>query len=155
MGHNRTLLSLLSTVLALALSATLAACGQKATNPTDGATTTTLAQGSSPEEGKITFSLVVDATEAEAGVLFDEPVTAEEGTTVYQALVDTELPLQVDTSAGGVFVQGIGDVVAQDGKAGWLLTVNGELSAVGADQAKIADGDVIEWKYYADAASAL
>jgi hypothetical protein len=97
----------------------------------------------------------IDATEADQGILYDGGGTVEKGTTVYQALIDADLPLAVDSSSGSAYVYGIGNAIADDGKAGWLFFVNGAMPSVGADKVEIADGDAIEWKYYADATKAM
>lgn len=99
----------------------------------------------------------IDATEADLGVLYDGGGTVEKGTTVYQALIDADLPLAVDSSSGSAYVYGIGNAIVTDKTptAGWLFTVNGEMPSVGADKVEIADGDVIVWTYYADASKAM
>ena len=96
--------------------------------------------------------LKVDATDADKGMLYDGGGTVEKGVTVYEALVDTGLDLNVNSSSGTVYVDGINGVVAsQTGpNAGWLFTVNGETPSVGADALQISDGDEIVWKFYKD-----
>ena len=109
------------------------------------------ASSTAVEADEAFYSLKVDATEAGEGVLFDGMGIAEKGETVYQVLVDANLPLAVDNSSGSATVYGIGNAIADDGKAGWLFTVNGEAPSVGADKLEVNDGDVIEWTYHADA----
>ena len=98
------------------------------------------------------YTLKVDATDADKGVLFDGSATAEKGATVYQALVDSGLDLTVSNSSGTVYVDGISGVVASEtgANAGWLFTVNGETPSVGADGLQINDGDAIVWTFYKD-----
>lgn len=103
----------------------------------------------------VSCTIVVDATEADEGILYDQETTVATGTTVYQALAETGLSLEVDSMSGMTYIYGIGDVIADDGSAAWMFTVNGEVAPVGADQTEIADGDVVEWKYYKDATMAM
>ena len=88
-------------------------------------------------------------------MLFDDSGVAAKGATVYQVLVDTGLPLVVDSSSGSAYVTGIGNAIVNDSKAGWLFTVNGEMSSVAADKLEVSDGDEIVWTYYADATKAM
>ena len=180
MNRNSKLLSILAVVFALALSMALAGCGQQASSSAasasadsasasaaasesasasaaasesaSSASASSAASSASAAADQVSYTLVIDATEADQGILFDEAGTAAKGTTVYQALVETELPLEVDSSS---YVSGIGNAIANDGKAGWMFTVNGEMPSVGADKVEIADGDSIEWKYYKDASKAM
>ena len=171
MNRNSKLLSILAVAFALALSMTLAGCGQQASSSAASASASSASASAAASESvsaasaasdsvssasaaanQVSYTLVIDATEADQGILFDEAGTAAKGTTVYQALVETELPLEVDSSS---YVSGIGNAIANDGKAGWMFTVNGEMPSVGADKVEIADGDSIEWKYYKDASKAM
>ena len=170
MNRNSKLLSILAVAFALALSMALAGCGQQASSSAasasassasasaaasesaSSASASSAASSASAAADQVSYTLVIDATEADQGILFDEVGTTAKGTTVYQALVNTELPLEVDSSS---YVSGIGNAVANDGKAGWMFTVNGEMPSVGADKVEIADGDSIEWKYYKDASKAM
>ena len=173
MNRNSKLLSILAVAFALALSMALAGCGQQASSSAasasadsassanasaaasesaSAASASSAASSASAAANQVSYTLVIDATEADQGILFDEAGTAAKGTTVYQALVETERPLEVDSSS---YVSGIGNAIANDGKAGWMFTVNGEMPSVGADKVEIADGDSIEWKYYKDASKAM
>lgn len=178
MNRNSKLLSILAVAFALALSMALSGCGQQASSSAASASASSASASAAASESvsaasdsassasasassassasaaanQVSYTLVIDATEADQGILFDEAGTAAKGTTVYQALVETELPLEVDSSS---FVSGIGNAIANDGKAGWMFTVNGEMPSVGADKVEIADGDSIEWKYYKDASKAM
>ena len=175
MNRNSKLLSILAVAFALALSMALAGCGQQASSSAASASASSASASAAASESasaasasassasasassasaaanQVSYTLVIDATEADQGILFDEAGTAAKGTTVYQALVETELPLEVDSSS---YVSGIGNAIANDGKAGWMFTVNGEMPSVGADKVEIADGDSIEWKYYKDASKAM
>lgn len=103
----------------------------------------------------VSCTIIVDATEADEGILYDQESTVAAGTTVYQALAETGLSLEVDSMSGMTYIYGIGDVIADEGSAAWMFAVNGEAAPVGADQTEIADGDVVEWKYYKDATMAM
>lgn len=128
----------------------LAGCGQQATQTATDSKETSSAATSDAQE--ITYTLKVDATEANKGMLYDNVVTTKPGSTVYMALIDTGLKLKVDNSSGGVYVDGIGDVVASatSPNAGWLFTVNGEAPNTDADKVQVADGDVIVWTFTTD-----
>ena len=178
MNRNSKLLSILAVTFALALSMALSGCGQQASSSAASASASSASASAAASESasaasdsasaasasassassasaaanQVSYTLVIDATEADQGILFDEAGTAAKGTTVYQALVETELPLEVDSSS---YVSGIGNAIANDGKAGWMFTVNGEMPSVGADKVEIVDGDSIEWKYYKDASKAM
>ena len=181
MNRNSKLLSILAVAFALALSMALSGCGQQASSSAASASASSASASAAASESasaasaasdsassasasassassasaaanQVSYTLVIDATEADQGILFDEAGTAAKGTTVYQALVETELPLEVDSSS---YVSGIGNAIANDGKAGWMFTVNGEMPSVGADKVEIVDGDSIEWKYYKDASKAM
>ncbi|MBR0406006.1 MAG: DUF4430 domain-containing protein [Eggerthellaceae bacterium] len=173
MNRNSKRLSILAVAFALAFSVALAGCGQQASSSAasdsassesasaaasesaSAASESASSASASSDVNEITFTMTVDATEAGKGMLYDGGGTVEKGVTVYQALVDTGLDLNVDSSSGSAYVSGIGDIIANDGKAGWMFTVNGEMPSVGADKLEIADGDAIEWKYYEDASKAM
>lgn len=145
------LLSTLSVIVSLAL----VGCVQQAPSPQGTSAGTEGTSTSAPkvsEKDVVSFSLKVDATQADKGMLYDKDVTAEEGTTVYDALVDTGLDLAVDSSSGSVYVDGIGGVIGSQtsSTAGWLYTVNGEVPMVGADSQKIEEGDQVVWTFYPD-----
>ena len=108
-------------------------------------------------DDEVTFTMKIDASDADKGLLYDSAVSAKKGATVYDALIDTGLDLSVVSSSGSTYVDGIEGVVASEvgPNAGWMFTVNGEMPSVGADKVEIADGDSIEWKYYKDASKAM
>ena len=129
----------------------ISGCGQQASQTaTDSDKTVSTAATSDAQE--ITYTLKVDGTAADKGMLFDKVVSAKQGTTVYMALVDTGLKLKVDNSSGVVYVDGIDDVVASttSPNAGWLFTVNGEAPNTDAGKVQIANGDVVVWTFTTD-----
>lgn len=144
MKRGSKFVSALVVAMMLAFSLMIAGCGQQESGDA----------AADSGEG-VSYTLIVDATEADEGILYDQEATVAAGTTVYQALAETGLSLEVDSMSGMTYVYGIGDVVADDGSAAWMFTVNGEAAPVGADQTEIADGDVVEWKYYKDATMAM
>ena len=128
----------------------ISGCGQQATQAATDSGTTSPAATSDAQE--ITYTLKIDATAADKGMLYDGTVSAKSGTTVYAALIDTGLKLKVDNSSGGVYVDGIDGVFASttSPNAGWLFTVNGEAPNTDASKVQIANGDVVAWTFTAD-----
>ncbi len=110
------------------------------------------APASEPASDEVSYTITIDASDADKGVLYEASSTAKKGATVYDALVDTGLDLTVASSSGSTYVDGIDGVVASEvgPNAGWMFTVNGEMPSVGADALEIADGDQIEWTFTAD-----
>ena len=129
----------------------LAGCGQQATQTATGSGDSSNTTATSDAQ-EVTYTLRVDATAADKGMLYDSVVSTKPGTTVYAALIDTGLKLKVDNSSGGVYVDGIDGVVASttSPNAGWLFTVNGEAPNTDASKVQIANGDVIAWTFTAD-----
>ena len=147
---SRTSNSCFIVALLFSLMLVISGCGQQATqSATDSGTASSAATSEAQE---ITYTLKVDATAANKGMLYDGVVSTKPGTTVYMALVDTGLKLKVDNSSGGVYVDGIDDVVASttSPNAGWLFTVNGEAPNTDAGKVQIANGDVVAWTFTTD-----
>lgn len=126
--------------LALALAGMLAGCGQGSS-------------GSAGSAGTISISLKVDATEGDMDVIFDSTMPVKEDATVYDALIESGLNLDVGSMSGSVYIDGIGGLVASKTSplSGWLYAVNGEVPSVGADSYVLKDGDEIVWTFYKDA----
>lgn len=133
------------------LALALAGCGQQAAQTATGSGEASSAAATSDDQ-EITYTLKVDATAADKGMLYDSVVSTKPGATVYSALIDTGLTLKVNDSSGGVYVDGIEDVVASQTSpnAGWLFTVNGEAPDTDASKVQIANGDVVAWTFTAD-----
>ena len=133
-------------VLAIALMGAFVGCSQ-------GASSTSAASS----EGTISVNLKVDATDYDAGILYDGDITIEEGKTIYDALIASELDLDVGSMSGSVYIDGIGGIVASKvaPTSGWLFTVNGETSNVGVDSYTLKDGDKIVFTFYKDAMSQM
>lgn len=147
---HRTFRSCIVVAIFFSLVLATSGCGQQATQTTSDSGTTSAT--SKMDEQEVTYTLKVDATEANKGMLYDGEVSAKSGTTVYMALVDTGLNLKVNNSSGGVYVDGIEGVVASETSpnAGWLFTVNGETPNTDAGKVQIANDDVIVWSFTAD-----
>ena len=120
--------------------------------PAAASTSATSASATEPAADEVSYTITIDASDADKGLLFEGIGTAKKGATVYDVLIDTELDLSVITSSGSTYVDGIADVVASEvgPNAGWLFTVNGESPHVGADAYQISDGDEIVWKFTSD-----
>ena len=147
---SRTSKSCAIVVVLLSFVLAISGCGQQATQTATGSGDSTSAATSDAQE--VTYTLKIDATAADKGMLYDDVVSTKPGTTVYTALIDMGLKLKVDNSSGSVYVDGIGDVVASETSpnAGWLFTVNGEAPNTDASKIQIADGDVVVWTFTAD-----
>ncbi len=147
---HRTFRSCIVVAIFFSLVLATSGCGQQATQTTSDSGTTSAT--SKMDEQEVTYTLKVDATEANKGMLYDGELSAKSGTTVYMALVDTGLKLKVNNSSGGVYVDGIEGVVASETSPnnGWLFTVNGETPNTDAGKVQIANDDVIVWSFTAD-----
>ena len=147
---GRTSKSCIMVAVFLSFVLAISGCGQQASQTADSDKTASTAATSDAQE--ISYTLKVDGTAVDKGMLFDKVVSAKQGTTVYMALVDTGLKLKVDNSSGGVYVDGIDDVVASTTRpnAGWLFTVNGEAPNTDAGKMQIANGDVVVWTFTTD-----
>ncbi len=120
--------------------------------PAAASTSAASAPATEPAADEVSYTMTIDASDADKGLLFEGVGTAKKGATVYDVLIDTGLDLSVITSSGSTYVDGIADVVASEvgPNAGWLFTVNGESPNVGADAYQISDGDEIVWKFTSD-----
>ena len=120
--------------------------------PAAASTSAASAPATEPAADEVSYTITIDASDADKGLLFEGVGTAKKGATVYDVLIDTGLDLSVITSSGSTYVDGIADVVASEvgPNAGWLFTVNGESPNVGADAYQISDGDEIVWKFTSD-----
>ena len=168
MNKQTKLLSIIVVAFALALMFALAGCGQQASSSSAAAssksasasaastsaasTSATSASATEPAADEVAFTMTIDASDADKGVLYEANSTAKKGATVYDALIDTGLDLTITSSSGSTYVDGIEGVVASEvgPNAGWMFTVNGEMPSVGADALEITDGDQIEWTFTSD-----
>ena len=64
-----------------------------------------------------------------------------------KAAGDNNIPLEIKTESFGSYVDSLDGLKGgTDGKY-WMYSVNGKEASVGADQYKLAEGDVAEWKF--------
>ena len=133
-------------------SAASTSAAAASTSASAAAASTSAASASAAAADEVAFTMKIDATDADKGVLYEASSTAKKGATVYEALIDTGLDLTVTTSSGTTYIDGIEGIVASEvgPNAGWLFTVNGESPNVGADAYQIADGDEIVWTFTSD-----
>ena len=155
MNKQSKLLSIIVAACAFALMFALAGCGQQASSSAAASSASASASDASASAAaadEIAFTMKIDASDADKGVLYEASSTAKKGATVYDALIDTGLDLTVTTSSGTTYIDGIEGIVASEvgPNAGWLFTVNGESPNVGADAYQIADGDEIVWTFTSD-----
>ena len=160
MNKQSKLLSIIVAACAFALMFALAGCGQQASSSAAASSASASASAASASAtsasaaaaDEVAFTMKIDASDADKGVLYEASSTAKKGATVYEALIDTGLDLTVTTSSGTTYVDGIEGVVASEvgPTAGWLFTVNGESPNVGADAYQIADGDEVVWTFTSD-----
>lgn len=76
--------------------------------------------------------------------------SATNAATVFDALdqitKNNNIPLSVKEYSFGKMVESIGNETNSTDNA-WIFYVNGKSADKGADQFKLSDGDIIEWKY--------
>ncbi len=106
--------------------------------------------------GSVTVSIRCDTVAGRAahipadGVILPEtsfPIA--QGDTALTILNEAARAHGILMEVGGGYVSGISNVFEFDfgDLSGWLFFVNGQEASVGSDQVKLADGDVIEWRY--------
>lgn len=104
---------------------------------------------SANQETTIQTSLQIDRQDGSTvkvfGVKMEKDSTAL--SQLQKAAVDNNITIEVKTSDFGSYVDSLDGLKGgTDGKY-WLYSVNGKEAAVGADQYKLAEGDVAEWKF--------
>ena len=174
MSRNSKLVSVFAAACVFALMFALAGCGQQTSSSAAASSSasassasasaaSTSASGAAADAAsasasgaaavdEVAFTLKIDASDVDKGILYDAPTIAKKGDTVYDALIDTGLDLTVVSSSGSTYIDGIEGIVASETgpNAGWLFTVNGEIPSVGAESVEIADGDEIIWTFLSD-----
>lgn len=74
----------------------------------------------------------------------------KDGTALEQlqkAADENNIPLGIKTESFGSYVDSLDGLKGgTDGKY-WMYSVNGKTAEVGADQYKLAEGDVVEWRF--------
>lgn len=157
-GASRIASIVVTVMLACTMAMAFAGCSQPAGDSSSASADSSAAASSaneqsteaaSAEDAEVAYTLKIDASAVDEGYLFDGSETAAAGTTVYEALIATGLDLEVKSSSGSVYVDGIDGVVGSkvSSTSGWMYAVNGEWPDVGADQCVIKDGDLIEWTF--------
>lgn len=64
-----------------------------------------------------------------------------------KAAADNNIAIEIKTESFGSYVDSLDGLKGgTDGKY-WMYSVNGKTAEVGADQYKLAEGDVVEWKF--------
>ncbi len=88
------------------------------------------------------------------GVILRETIfEIEDGDTVYDILTEAarkyQIQIENDGNASIVYISGIQYLYEFDfgDLSGWVYTVNGERTSVGAGEYKLRDGDAIAWQY--------
>lgn len=103
----------------------------------------------SNQETAIQTSLQIDRQDGSTVKVFS--VKMEKDSTalaqLQKAAVDNNIIIEVKTESFGSYVDSLDGLKGgTDGKY-WLYSVNGKEAAVGADQYKLAEGDVAEWRF--------
>lgn len=130
--------------LAIALMSAFVGCSQATSGGSSGSSA-----------AAISVNLKADATDYDAGILYDGDISLNEGASVYDALIESGLDLDVGSMSGSVYIDGISGIVASKVSpiSGWLYTVNGKMPSVAADAYTLEDGDEVVWTFYKDALS--
>ncbi|TAN57156.1 DUF4430 domain-containing protein [Patescibacteria group bacterium] len=98
---------------------------------------------------QIQTSLQIDRQDSSTVKVFS--VKMEKDSTALAQLqkvaADNNIPLEIKTESFGSYVDSLDGLKGgTDGKY-WMYSVNGKTAEVGADQYKLAEGDVAEWKF--------
>ena len=94
-----------------------------------------------------------DYIPADGTVLAETEVRVEPGASVYEQLVaacrEGGVQLESDGTSGVPYISGIGYIYEMEfGElSGWMFKVNGVFSSVGAGEARLVEGDLVEWIY--------
>ncbi|MCL2808043.1 MAG: DUF4430 domain-containing protein [Coriobacteriia bacterium] len=148
-------------VLCLALTVVvmlglLAACSSAPT-PSAGQETPSAGQ----EAGTITVSLTISCIEAvkvgnktaesisDKGIVYEGVLELTQGSTVYDALVASEVPLASQTSSMGIYLTALGGLAGGEvgEMSGWVFSVNDVGGETSSDNHLLNDGDNIVWNY--------
>ena len=101
------------------------------------------------QETAIQTSLQIDRQDGSTVKVFS--VKMEKDSTalaqLQKAAADNNIAIEIKTSDFGSYVDSLDGLKGgTDGKY-WMYSVNGKTAEVGADQYKLAEGDVAEWKF--------
>lgn len=105
--------------------------------------------GAVNQDAKIQTSLQIDRQDGSTVKVFS--VKMEKDSTalaqLQKAAVDNAVVIDIKTSDFGSYVDMLDGLKGGTDEKYWLYSVNGKEAAVGADQYKLAEGDVAEWKF--------
>lgn len=105
--------------------------------------------GAVNQDAKIQTSLQIDRQDGSTVKVFS--VKMEKDSTalaqLQKAAVDNAIVIDIKTSDFGSYVDMLDGLKGGTDEKYWLYSVNGKEAAVGADQYKLAEGDVAEWKF--------
>lgn len=101
------------------------------------------------QEATIQTSLQIDRQDGSTVKVFS--VKMEKDSTalaqLQKAAADNNIAIEVKTESFGSYVDSLDGLKGgTDGKY-WMYSVNGKTAEVGADQYKLAEGDVAEWRF--------
>lgn len=101
------------------------------------------------QETAIQTSLQIDRQDGSTVKVFS--VKMEKDSTalaqLQKAAADNNIAIEIKTESFGSYVDSLDGLKGgTDGKY-WMYSVNGKTAEVGADQYKLAEGDVVEWKF--------
>jgi len=101
------------------------------------------------QEATIQTSLQIDRQDGSTVKVFS--VKMEKDSTalgqLQKAAGDNNIPLEIKTESFGSYVDSLDGLKGgTDGKY-WMYSVNGKEASVGADQYKLTEGDVAEWRF--------
>jgi len=97
-----------------------------------------------------------DVVPANGIILPATTVEFKEGETVFDALKlvvrENKIQMQYEGSKGTPYIKGINNLYEFDGGplSGWMYSVNEVNASYGCNEAKLKNGDVIEWNYTCD-----
>jgi len=87
----------------------------------------------------------VQAVNLDGEIVFGQGVRALEGSMVFDALIEDEVPIEYEISTYGAFVTGVGTLVPEAGEYIGLY-VNGEYASVGISELEVEDGMILEFR---------
>lgn len=106
------------------------------------------AAGQDTSNGLITVSVTVDASSVGAGSS-SASVSLAAGATVYDALLETGVNVNAQSTAYGIYVSAIAGLAEKEhgDMSGWVYTVNGSTINTSASNYSLSDGDQVRWSY--------
>lgn len=106
------------------------------------------AAGQDTSNGLITVNVTVDASSVGAGSS-SASVSLAAGATVYDALLETGVNVNAQSTAYGIYVSAIAGLAEKEhgDMSGWVYTVNGSTINTSASNYSLSDGDQVRWSY--------